>query len=221
MICGKSPLQHASIVATEASKRVKGFATEATIQTITGLFDTYAHARKAVQLLDEAGIHSANISLVSSSSEEGDDAVGADSEVGGEIGAGLGAAGGLLAGLGIIAIPGFGPVVAGGWLVATAVGALAGAGIGAATGGLVGTLTQAGIDEPDAHVVAESVKRGGAVVSVRVDDRHLVPATAILGHAPGADIATRRAALHNEGWQRFEDRGELGPDDRPLVPPLV
>lgn len=209
------------VVSTIGSARVTGFATEAKIQTITGLFDTYAHARRAVQLLDEAGIHSADISLVSRSSEDDEDAVGSDTEVGGEIGAGLGAAGGLLAGLGIVAIPGFGPVVAGGWLVATAIGALAGAGIGAATGGLVGTLTQAGIAEHDAHVVAESVKRGGAVVSVRVDDRHLVPAAAILGHAPGADIATRRAALHNEGWQRFEDRGAVGPDERPLVPPLV
>ena len=174
-----------------------------------------------MQLLGEAGIHSADVSLVSKSGEEGDDAVGMDAEVGGEIGAGLGAAGGLLAGLGIVAIPGFGPVVAAGWLIATAVGALAGAGIGAATGGIVGTLTQAGIAEHDAHVVAESIRRGGAVVSARVDDRHLAAAAAILRHAPGADIALRREALESEGWRRFEERREPEPDESPLVPPLV
>jgi hypothetical protein len=48
------------------------------------------------------------------------------------IGAGLGGAADLLAGLGLLAIPGLGPVVAAGWLTATAVGAAA----GAATGGL-------------------------------------------------------------------------------------
>jgi hypothetical protein len=178
---------------------------EAKIQTITGLFDTYEHARNAAHLLDEAGIHKADVSLISASGEQEDDPVGDDATVGGEIGAGLGAAGGLLAGLGIVALPGFGPVVASGWLVATAIGALAGAGIGAATGGFVGTLVEAGLDEHDAHVVAESVRRGGAVVSARVDDRHVVPATAILRNAPGADIESRREALRSEGWERFEE----------------
>ncbi len=141
-----------------------------------------------------------------------------DTSVGGEIGAGLGAAGGLLAGLGIVAIPGFGPVVAGGWLIATAVGAIAGAGIGAATGGLVAMLTNAGITENDAHVVAESVRRGGAVVSARVDDRHVVAAAAILRNA-GADVAARREVLQGEGWQRFEDNRPL--NEAPMAPPLA
>jgi hypothetical protein len=54
------------------------------------------------------------------------------------IGAGVGGTAGLLAGLGLLAIPGLGPVVAAGWLAATAVGAAA----GAATGGIVGALTR-------------------------------------------------------------------------------
>ena len=135
-----------------------------------------------MHLLDEAGIHSADVSLLSGGSAEESAAVEQDTSVGGEIGAGLGAAGGLLAGLGIVAIPGFGPIVAGGWLIATAVGAIAGAGLGAATGGLVAMLTKAGIDEPDAHVVAESVRRGGAVVSARGDYPQVVGAPAIRRH---------------------------------------
>jgi hypothetical protein len=56
------------------------------------------------------------------------------------IGAGVGGTAGLLAGLGLLAIPGLGPVVAAGWLAATAVGAAA----GGAIGGIVGALTEAG-----------------------------------------------------------------------------
>src|SRR5207344_1400083 len=57
------------------------------------------------------------------------------------VGAAVGGTAGLLAGLGLMAIPGVGPVVAAGWLVATTVGAAA----GAATGGLIGGLTGAGV----------------------------------------------------------------------------
>lgn len=202
---------------------------EVTIQTITGLFDTYEHARQAVHLLDEAGIHRADISLVSRADDELEaDEVGEGATVGGEIGAGLGAAGGLLAGLGIVAIPGFGAVFAGGWLLATALGALAGAGVGAATGGFVGALTQAGIPEADAHVLAESVRRGGAIVSARVDVAHVVPATAILRHAEGFDLASRRESYEREGWRERPEERELElengtrPTDRtPMVPPVV
>src|SRR4029078_5806436 len=79
------------------------------------------------------------------------------------IGAGVGGTAGLLAGLGLLAIPGLGPVVAAGWLAATAVGAAA----GAATGGVVGALTEAGVSREDAHSYAEGVRRGGTLVSAR------------------------------------------------------
>src|SRR6201988_4752355 len=82
------------------------------------------------------------------------------------IGAGIGGTAGLLAGLGLLAIPGLGPVVAAGWLAATAVGAAA----GAATGGIIGALTEAGVSEEDAHTYAEGVRRGGTLVSARVPE---------------------------------------------------
>src|SRR6218665_1970623 len=109
------------------------------MRTVTGLFDTYEHASQAVHALKDAGIRSADISLVASSPADlgDDDKVGEGATTGAELGAMLGGAGGLLAGLGVLAIPGLGPVVAGGWLFATAMGAMAGAGLGAATGGIV------------------------------------------------------------------------------------
>ena len=78
----------------------------------------------------------------------------------------MGGTAGLPAGLGLLAIPGLGPVVAAGWLAATAVGAAA----GAATGGIVGALTEAGVSEEEAHSYAEGVRRGGTLVSARVAD---------------------------------------------------
>jgi hypothetical protein len=79
------------------------------------------------------------------------------------VGAVVGGAAGLLAGIGLMAIPGVGPVVAAGWLVATLTGAAA----GGATGGIIGALTQAGVSKEDADVYAEG--RGAAVPwSVRV-----------------------------------------------------
>jgi hypothetical protein len=203
--------------------------TEVPMQTITGLFDTYEHARQAVHALSEAGIRRADISLVSRTADDvASDDIGEGATAGAEIGAGLGAAGGLLAGLGIVAIPGLGPVVAGGWLFATAVGAMAGASVGAATGGLVGALTHAGIPETDARVMAESVRRGGAIVSARVDEAHAEAAAAILRHAEGADIASRRQRYESEGWREIEEERELEeetatrPTDRfPNVPPVL
>lgn len=198
------------------------------MQTITGLFDTYEHARQAVHALNEAGVQRADVALVSRTADDlPPDEVGEGATAGAEIGAGLGAAGGLLAGLGIVAIPGLGPVIGGGWLFATAVGAMAGAGVGAATGGLVGALTRAGLTEADAHVLAESVRRGGAIVSARVDEGHAEAAAAILRHAEGADLATRREAYEKEGWREFREEEALEvetatrpTDTQPVVPPV-
>jgi hypothetical protein len=82
------------------------------------------------------------------------------------IGGALGGGAGLLAGLGLLAIPGLGPVVAAGWLASTAVGAAA----GAAAGGIVGALVDAGVDREHAEVYSEAVRRGGTMVTARVRD---------------------------------------------------
>lgn len=195
------------------------------MQTITGLFDSYEHATAAVHALREAGIQHADISLVSNTPDDFEiDEVGERATTGAEIGAGLGAAGGLLAGLGIVAIPGFGPVLAGGWLFATAIGAFAGAGVGAATGGLVGAMTSAGVPEPDAEVMAETVKRGGAIVTARVEETRAEVAIAIIRNAAGSDIEARREAYAREGWRGRDGGNPEAPGETiprlPLNPPI-
>ena len=115
------------------------------------------------------------------------------------IGAGIGGAAGLLAGLGLLAIPGLGPVVAAGWLAATAVGAAA----GAATGGIVGALTEAGVSKEDAPLYAEGVRRGGTLVSAKVPDADRARLEAVLNQS-AVNLQDRSAAWRKTGWQTFD-----------------
>ena len=77
--------------------------------------------------------------------------------------------------------------------------------MGAATGGLVGALTDAGVPENDAHVYAESVRRGGTLVTARVDEALAPTASTILSHEKTVDVASRRRSYESEGWTRFDD----------------
>lgn len=122
-------------------------------------------------------------------------------ETGGTIGAMLGGGAGLLAGLGLLAIPGLGPVVAAGWLAATAVGAIA----GGAAGGIIGSLTGAGVSPEHAHVYAEGVRRGGSLVTARVDDSMASEARAILQRNGAVDPEVRRADYQSSGWTGFDE----------------
>jgi len=177
-------------------------------QTITALFDTYEQASSAVAELERIGVPHADISMVANNvdgwyDERPSDAA-EDAGAGAGIGAALGGVGGLLAGLGIMAIPGVGPVVAAGWLAATAAGAATGAVAGAAAGGLVGAMTQNGVSESDAHVYAEGVRRGGTLVTARVPDDKLASANEALSRFRRVDIGARGTYYRDSGWSRFD-----------------
>jgi hypothetical protein len=181
--------------------------------TISRLYNSYPEAKRAVSDLEAAGLPHSNISIVANNSDSwydknsgkvdrdgdgvDDRAEGAGKGAG--IGAGLGGAAGLLAGLGLLAIPGVGPVVAAGWLVATAVGATA----GAATGGIVGALTESGVSKDDANVYAEGVRRGGTLVSAKIDDASRAKYEAVLDRS-AVNIVDRGAAYRKAGWQTFD-----------------
>jgi hypothetical protein len=178
------------------------------MRTVSALFDTYEHAATAVRAVKDAGISSADISIVANSIDSGTEDSGTAGEAalaGASVGAVSGGGAGILAGLGTIAIPGIGPVVAGGWLLATAVGALAGAAVGGAAGGLLGALANAGVPEAEAHVYAEGVRRGGTLVSVRAPDDRTETIRAILQHQSGVDLDQRRSDYLAEGWAGFDE----------------
>jgi len=179
-------------------------------QVVTALYDSYDSAVSAVTALEDAGFPHSEISIVSNNADDRyprDDRTktAEDAGKGAGIGAAIGSVGGLLTGLGLMAIPGVGPVVAAGWLAATAAGAATGAVIGGAAGGLVGALTKEGVPERDAHFYAEGVRRGGTLVSARVDDARAPAAREILQRYKAVDPAARGAAYRQSGWTSFDE----------------
>jgi hypothetical protein len=179
-------------------------------QTVSALYDSYDAAISAVNALESAGIPAADVSMVSNNvdnryAKDRPSNAGEDAGKGAGIGAVVGGVGGLLTGLGLLAIPGVGPVVAAGWLVATAVGAAGGAVVGGAAGGIVGSLTGAGVPERDAHFYAEGVRRGGTLVTARVDDARAPAAREILQRFQAVDPAIRGEAYRESGWTSFDE----------------
>jgi hypothetical protein len=179
-----------------------------TTKTVTGLYDSYDAAVRTVRDLEAAHIPHSDISMVAHRTEThdtpGNAAAGAGT--GASAGAALGGGVGLLAGLGMLAIPGVGPVVAAGWLIATAVGAVAGAAAGGATGGLIGSLTSAGVTKEHANFYAEGVRRGGSLVTARVDDGLVATAEDIMRRHGRIDPATREKAYRDSGWREFDEK---------------
>jgi hypothetical protein len=194
-------------------------------RTITRLFDSHTEALRALDDLERGGIDHDRISLVSNNTDnwhnghrhaastegplgdhngDGENDVADGAGKGATTGGLLGGAGGLLAGLGMLAIPGLGPVVAAGWLASTAVGAAVGAAAGGATGGLLGALKEAGHTDEEAHVYSEGVRRGGTLVSVRVDEDDAARVQQILDQQRGVDAAARGESYRADGWSRFE-----------------
>jgi len=182
-------------------------------KTITRLFDNYSDAKTALVDLETLGISHEDMSIVASNADEahGDqdehDGVNDHGDVsrGTSTGAVLGGAGGLLAGLGLLAIPGLGPIVAAGWLAATAAGAGIGALGGAATGSIVGALKNAGHTDEEAHVYSEGVRRGGTLLSARVPDDMVSQAEPVLEHNNSVDAETRGSAYREQGWNGFDE----------------
>ncbi|WP_421989016.1 hypothetical protein [Roseococcus sp.] len=184
-------------------------------KTISRLFDNHDDALAAVRELEAGGFSHADIGIAAGNADNRYGTTPVVDEKEAKSGAGIGAAAGTLVGggaglaaaLGALAIPGFGPIVAAGLLVAT----LTGAGAGAVAGGLLGSLTGLGMSEKDAHVFAEGVRRGGSLVTVKVDDSRELEARTILDRYTHVDLAKREAEYRAGGWTGYTD----GPD-RPI-----
>jgi len=184
-------------------------------KTISRLYNSHAEARAAVRELEAAGVSHGNISILVSNADsafdektksfpdrdlDGKDDRAEGAAAGGGVGAAVGGTAGLLAGLGLMAIPGVGPVVAAGWLVA----ALTGAAAGAATGGIIGALSQqAGFSDEEAGVYGEGLRCGGALVSAKVEDSDATRIQAIMDRS-SVRIADRAAAYRKSGWTTYD-----------------
>ena len=182
-------------------------------KTVVASFNRLADATAAMRGLREAGFAETDINLVASrATRDTEPGLVEDTTSGAATGAiaggALGGAAGLAASLMGLAIPGIGPILAAGPIAA----ALAGAGAGAVAGGVVGALTDVGVSESDAQVYAESVRRGGAVVTVRTDESRAAQAEEILDRHDAVDIEERVAEWKRSGWAGYDpDAPEWSP----------
>jgi hypothetical protein len=151
------------------------------MRVVAGLFDSQAAAERAIQDLRSAGIDASHVSVIARDTDRARDVAhqtGAEVATGAASGAGLGAilgaAAGWLVGIGALAIPGIGPIIAAG-PIAAALGvagttAATGAGVGVVAGGIVGALTGWGFDESEARAYQAGIEHGDLLLAVETRD---------------------------------------------------
>jgi hypothetical protein len=163
-------------------------------KAVIGIVQTQYQAEKIVEQLQANGFLPSDISvLFPDRAGTSDFAIehATKAPEGAAAGAGtggvLGGALGLLVGIGALAIPGLGPFIAAGPLMATLGGAAVGAGVGGVTGALIGM----GIPEIEAKLYEGKVKSGNILVAVHTDDsRQQKRARAIFDLADAEDVST-------------------------------
>ena len=177
------------------------------MRTVSRVYDNYSDAVAVVTDLEAATDlrPDRQISMIANENAHGRDTTTnttrtettSEAGPGAGLGAVVGGGVGLLTGLGLMAIPGVGPLVAAGWLATT----LAGAATGAAVGGIAGALVKSGVPHEEAEVYEEGVRRGGTLVSVQADEADVPKVEAILDRRATADWRTRRDQYSSTGWQ--------------------
>src|SRR5690242_2162100 len=204
--CPPSPIRFSERSRSFTMTRQKE--TESSISaTVVGLFPNQADAERAIQRLKQEGFSESQIGVAIKDRGdqkeliEGTGTQAAEGAATGAIGGGvLGGVIGLLASVGALAIPGVGPIIAGGTLAST----LAGAGIGAAAGGLLGALVGMGVPEEDARHFDEGFRAGGTLVTVDAGDR-AEEARECLSDT-GADLGSMGRRREEESWRGNERR---------------
>ncbi len=165
---------------------------------VFGIYRTPEDAERAVDALMGNGFPSGAISVLLPDNESTrafahhkDTKAPEGTTAGVTAGGAIGGALGVLAGIGALAIPGVGPFIAAGPIVA----GLAGLGVGGAVGGLVGALIGMGIPEYEAKRYEGRVKDGGTLLSVHCDTSDQVSRAKDLLKSSGAqDISSTSEA---------------------------
>jgi hypothetical protein len=183
------------------------------MQTLVALYRSFNDAQNAVDELVRNGVDRGMISLVANNAtgeytdyiRDDDDAVNA--EEGAAFGAASGGIIGALVGLGALAIPGIGPVIAAGPLIAALTGGAVGALAGAPTGGLVAGLVKTHhIDDVDAEIYAEGVRRGETLLTVQVAESEVSRTRDLLNKYSPTDIHNESSTWRSEeGWSKFDE----------------
>jgi hypothetical protein len=184
------------------------------VKTVVGSFDSFAEASAAARDVRAAGFLADDVNVVANNTQravtDGEhrtvttDNAASGAATGVLTGGALGGVAGLAVSLMGLAVPGIGPILAAGPIAA----ALAGAGAGAVAGGLIGGLTDMGVPEEHATYYAEAVRRGGALVTIRVDPSRIDDAERILREHGAYDIEDRVVQWKSEGWTGYDPEAE-------------
>ncbi len=163
-------------------------------KAVIGIVQTQHQAEKIVEQLQANGFMPSDISVIFPDKQGTSDFAvehstkapeGAIAGVG--TGGVLGGALGLLVGIGALAIPGLGPFIAAGPIMAT----LGGAALGAGVGGVAGALVGMGIPEIEAKLYENKIRNGNVLVAVHTDDsQQQKRARAIFDLADAKDVST-------------------------------
>jgi hypothetical protein len=168
-----------------------------------GIYPTRAAVENAVDTLKAEGYRNTDISVLfpqnagtKDFAHEKNTKAPEGAATGAGTGALLGGTLGWLAGIGALAIPGVGPFIAAGPIMA----ALAGAGVGGAVGGITGALVGMGIPEYEAKRYEGRVKDGGILLSVHCDDSAWTKrAKEILERTGAEDVSSTGEASSDTG----------------------
>ena len=159
-------------------------------KAVFGIYKSGGQAERAVDQIVAAGFSTNDISVLLPDNQSSKDfahekstkapeGTAAGVTTGGVVGGTLG----LLVGIGALAIPGLGPFIAAGPIMAS----LAGLGVGGAVGGLIGALVGMGIPEYEAKRYEGRVKNGGVLLSVHCDTADEISRAKDLLKATGAE----------------------------------
>lgn len=170
---------------------------------VYGIAQDYAHAENIVLNLKDAGFSNNEISVLFPDkggtrdfAHEQNTKLPEGATTGGIAGMGTGAVLGWLAGIGTLAIPGIGPFIAAGPIMA----ALGGAAVGGAAGGLIGGLVGMGIPEYEAKLYDGKVRNGNVLISVHTDrSEQVTVAKEILERGNATDIKSTSEASAPSG----------------------
>ena len=161
---------------------------------VFGIYPNRANAEEAVDALRKAGFRNSDVSALlpenvgtKDFAHEKNTKAPEGTAAGAATGGVLGGALGWLAGIGSLAIPGVGPLIAAGPIM----GALAGVGVGGALGGMIGALVGMGMPEYEAKRYEGRVRAGGILLSVHCDNADWVKrAKQILQETGAEDMAS-------------------------------
>jgi Protein of unknown function (DUF3341) len=161
---------------------------------VFGIFNDRAGVEAATARLKQDGFKNSDISVLFPDKEgtkdfahEKNTKAPEGAATGAGTGAVLGGTLGWLVGIGALAIPGVGPFIAAGPIMA----ALAGAGVGGAMGGIAGALVGMGIPEYEAKRYEGMVKDGGILMSIHADDAEWTKkGKAVLEQAGAKDVSS-------------------------------